>query len=250
MQTESDVSGGPRDQLRVLVRLQEIDAQRDRHRKSIETSEELIEKRRADVARAAAELERARAELKRLQAEAHAADVDLREQEEKIRKSELDLNTAKTNQEYRALQEQIARLRGKASEISDRAIELLEAVDAHNALIERLEQALREAESRFEEYRRTILRDREEAEKAIAESEAKRAELEASLPPDVRETYARLRKARAGRAVVPVEGTSCGGCGVRITPNSLAKLRALSTIVVCDSCQRILYDPQAFASGP
>jgi predicted nucleic acid-binding Zn-ribbon protein len=49
--------------------------------------------------------------------------------------------------------------------------------------------------------------------------------------------------ARGGVAVVPVEARICQGCYLTLTPNDLMNLQA-GNLVVCKSCQRILYLPE------
>jgi uncharacterized protein len=52
--------------------------------------------------------------------------------------------------------------------------------------------------------------------------------------------YERIRKARNGKAVVPVKKGACGGCYNRVPPQKILELRQNSTIYTCERCGRII----------
>lgn len=71
--------------------------------------------------------------------------------------------------------------------------------------------------------------------------EARRAELEAALPPQERARFQKVLEARQGRAVVPVENGLCGGCRTRLRPVVASQLREGKALVICEACHRFLY---------
>jgi predicted nucleic acid-binding Zn-ribbon protein len=52
--------------------------------------------------------------------------------------------------------------------------------------------------------------------------------------------YERIRKAKKGKAVVPVRRAACGGCFARVPPQKLLELRQNSKIYLCEHCGRII----------
>lgn len=52
--------------------------------------------------------------------------------------------------------------------------------------------------------------------------------------------YERIRKARNGKAVVPVRKGSCGGCFNRVPPQKLLELRQNAKLYKCERCGRII----------
>jgi predicted nucleic acid-binding Zn-ribbon protein len=52
--------------------------------------------------------------------------------------------------------------------------------------------------------------------------------------------YHRIRKARKGKAVVPVTRNACGGCFARVPPQKILELRRNDRIFTCEHCGRIL----------
>ena len=57
--------------------------------------------------------------------------------------------------------------------------------------------------------------------------------------PDL-ETYERIRRAKKGKAVVPVKRGACGGCFNRVPPQKLLELRQNTRVHTCERCGRIL----------
>ena len=64
--------------------------------------------------------------------------------------------------------------------------------------------------------------------------------------------FARFRKLWASRrpnAVVPLDGTSCSACHAELRPSLVQNVRTLESLQYCDSCRRLLYDPEQFAAA-
>ncbi len=245
MQAESESSGGPRQQLVLLVRLQTLDRERDAQRRLADQTEPLLAARRQKVDQAAAALAKARDDLKHARAKAHDAEVDLKAKSEQVRKLELQLNTAKTNQEFHALQTHIGKIRDEASEEEEKTLSLYDAIERQEGLVKDSEAGLDKLKAELAEFEEVCRKDREEALAEIAATDGRREQLAAELTADLRAEYEKLREARDGEVVTPCEDRSCGGCGVQLTPNDVAKILGCTTIIHCRSCQRILYAPEA-----
>ena len=52
--------------------------------------------------------------------------------------------------------------------------------------------------------------------------------------------YDKVFKARNGFAVVPINGTGCGGCGAFVPPQIISEVRAKKNYHNCESCSRFL----------
>ena len=52
--------------------------------------------------------------------------------------------------------------------------------------------------------------------------------------------YERIRRAKKGKAVVPVRRGACGGCFARVPPQKLLELRQNSKLYLCEHCGRII----------
>jgi predicted nucleic acid-binding Zn-ribbon protein len=98
------------------------------------------------------------------------------------------------------------------------------------------------AQAQFDELRAIFLSEHENQVEAQRHLQSRREELQSALDPAALTRFDRLIQQRQGRAVVTVDGGNCGGCRTRLRSPLLAQLRAEKT-VVCESCQRIVYDP-------
>lgn len=244
MQAEPKPMGGPREQLVVLVRLQNLDRDRDRQKRLVDQTDPLLAARKQKITQAGALLEQARDDLKHGRAKAHDAEVDLKAKSEQVRKLEVQLNTAKTNQEYHALQTHISKIQVEASAEEEKTLALYDALERQEQLVADSKAALARLEAEFAEFEATCQADRQEALAEIAQTDGRREQLRSELDKDLWAEYEKLRAARDGEVIVPCEDKSCGGCGVHITPNDMAKILGCTTIIYCGSCQRILYAPE------
>jgi predicted nucleic acid-binding Zn-ribbon protein len=52
--------------------------------------------------------------------------------------------------------------------------------------------------------------------------------------------YERIRKAKKGKAVVPVRRGACGGCFNKVPPQMLLELRQNNKFYTCEHCGRII----------
>ena len=57
--------------------------------------------------------------------------------------------------------------------------------------------------------------------------------------------YERLRKARSGDVIVPLEGGSCGSCHTTIPLNRRSQIRTGAIVDGCEVCGAILYPPES-----
>ena len=66
-----------------------------------------------------------------------------------------------------------------------------------------------------------------------------------SVEPAILVQYEKLLGAREGMAMAQLEGRVCQGCYVSVPHNVYVKLARAIELVVCPSCKRILYLPDA-----
>ncbi len=245
MESERDPGavGGPRRHLTVLVRLQDLDRERDSNERLLGQSGGIVAARAQLVDAARAAVAKAQEALKKARLAADEAELELRAHADKVRKLELQINTAKTNQEYQALQVHLAKVKGESDREEETTLALYERIEALEAELARERQRLGQLENEHREFVLACERDRERARRELASTDERRAALLAELPRDLRASYERVRAARDGVAIVPCEERTCTGCGVSVSANEITRLLALSQIVYCDSCQRILYLP-------
>jgi predicted nucleic acid-binding Zn-ribbon protein len=152
----------------------------------------------------------ARAELVRLQSEKKQRELLAAEKEEEIRKHQRDLNQVKTNDAYKALENEIAFAAREKDEAETAVLELLERIDSAAAAEKAEQRAVEALESSLKE--RLAALDAEAAEFGVRAGglRSRRDALAAGIPADLMERYEFLRSRLKGLAVSEAEGQPGG----------------------------------------
>lgn len=202
-----------------------------------------IKAREANVARLDEEVAAARGQSKAGRMAADQKQLMLKTGENKIEELRRKLNACSTNREYQALLEQIAADEMANSVLADEILESLEKVDEHQRVIVEAEKRGATAREELSKTRQAVDAQQALLEADVRRLEAELKEAEVTLPPDVRDAYDRGVKSKGSDAMAAVENNSCGGCFSQLTPNTHNAL-AMSRIVFCQSCGRLLYLPE------
>ena len=195
----------------------------------------------AEVEAARSHVQAVEDELRRTGAERRRAETELEEAEASVDKYGDQLLGARTNEEYKGLQQQIASTKTRIGAIEDQILALMEKADE-------LEEELADRKRTFGE-RSTVL----EAQKTEIRSKAReqgerrnqllkrRAASFGALSEEIAARYERIRGARRGIAVAPIRDERCSACNVRLRPQLLEEIHAGHAILACESCARILF---------
>lgn len=218
---------------------------RDREILHLETELSAIEPQRrlvqSKTERAKKADDDARQRLRQLESERKELELEVVSKSEQIERYELQQYQTRKNEEYRALTHEIDTCKAAILKIEDRELELMEQAEAAQTQIKTL---AREAESLQRESDRQLaeLADREATlRQRLADLRTGRAGIAASVGEAALPRYERLRQSKAGRAVVGVEHSACGGCHVQLPPQVVLECRSNHEIVLCPNCGRILY---------
>jgi predicted nucleic acid-binding Zn-ribbon protein len=163
--------------------------------------------------------------------------IALREKSEKYKTQQYQV---RNNREYDALtremdaaQDAILRLEKEMEMLEGKATLARNDIDGLKIKISNLEETLAEKRAALSEIAKTT----EDEERKYTHEREKIARKIAKA--DLAQ-YERIRKAKRGRAVVPVRREACGGCFNRVPPQKLLELRQNSKLYTCEHCGRIL----------
>lgn len=190
-----------------------------------------VERRLEDARALVREAELAAKEKDRLAGEARAKIDRLRNQQLQVKK----------NEEYQALEREIAELLRAIDTHETEELEAFDLVDERKAGAARVaEEVAREKrllEGRLEELDKA----RREAESMIDDLREGVRRAEKAVPPSLLENYENLKK-RFKRLPVAVAlvGQQCQGCHLRVSNEIADKALDLQTLT-CDQCGRLLY---------
>jgi predicted nucleic acid-binding Zn-ribbon protein len=168
-------------------------------------------------------------------------DKDLIAAQQRLSKYKEQLMAVKTNDEYHAMQHQIAAAEAEVGRVEEQVLVNMMDLDELNAKLKAAEATLKADETVVSKERAAIEAD-VTAQREIAEQTTKdRAEILPHLSRTAQDMFQRVMKARQGIAVAQAINGHCSICHVRLRPQVYNTIIKNDEIVQCDSCQRILY---------
>ncbi len=186
-------------------------------------------------------LEADRAALAANQKERKQLDDDVKVENQKISKLKDQMLGAKTNEQYRAFQNEINFCEEAIRKAEDRTLDLMSEAEPLDANVKKAEAALKEEKQQVEGEKNQA-RDRTAVDqKQLDQHRAERKSLVAGLPPQVYSAYERIRKKWHGVAVAEATDGRCSACQIMLRPQFFQDLRHTSQLMFCESCGRILY---------
>jgi uncharacterized protein len=228
--------------LKLVIRLQEIDnrlAELAREIAALPKHIAEIEKKLISHER---KLEADRAALAaNLKERKKCETTDIQVQEQKISKLKDQMLGAKTNEQYRAFQNEIDFCQKEIRKAEDRILELMGESEPLDKNVKAAELALK-AEKAEVEKEKQIARERTAVDqKAADDLNKERAEIVAGVTPATYKQYERVRKARRGIGVAEALDGRCSACQIALRPQFFQQLRRGDTVMACEQCLRILY---------
>jgi len=149
--------------------------------------------------------------------------------------------SVKTNQEYHAIQHEIAHAQGEIKTHEDRMLERMLEADELTAAFKKSEAELSAEQKAIDADRKAMKAEHTELQAAIEKMTGERAVIVSALPPDVLSRFEQVARKRNGVAVAEAKDGICTICHVRLRPQVFNTVRRNEEILQCDSCQRILY---------
>ncbi len=176
------------------------------------------------------------------------------ENEMAMKRFDLDIETRRTtigrlktqqfetrkNEEFRALEHEIARYETEVSGLEDQQLALMEKAEdlkqksaAATTALAATRQAVEEELAQMKTRHLTLTTRVEELDK-------ERTALVAGIESALLQRYDRLFEKKAP-AIVPLENGVCGGCHMKVTAATFTAAKAEKALTSCENCARLLY---------
>ena len=186
-------------------------------------------------------LEADQAALAANQKERKQLEDDVKVENQKISKLKDQMLGAKTNEQYRAFQNEIAFCEQAIRKAEDRILDRMAEAEPLDANVRKADAALKE-EKRQVEAEKARVRERTAVdEKQLLQLRAERSGLVAGLKPQLYSAYERIKKKWHGVAVAEAVDGRCSACQIMLRPQFFQDLRNGGELLFCESCGRILY---------
>jgi predicted nucleic acid-binding Zn-ribbon protein len=197
-----------------------------------------------------AEVDRLEGAMREEFSQREMADNDIVVQKQKLDRYKGQQLSVRTNREYDALTremdlatETIARREKEVAEHETRATVARgeaqlkgEELAAMRTQLEEKRVALAEVSKANEDEELSYRHEREKIVVRVAKADLA--------------TYERIRRAKKGKAVVPVKRGACGGCFNRVPPQKILELRQNARVHTCERCGRILVSDEITEPRP
>ncbi len=197
--------------------------------------------RQAALAKRKGDLETARKAVQDAKVQLKKREHSLQGHESKIDDLKVKLNLVKKNEEYKAIQNQIAHDQSAKGKLEDEILDALGTIEAQAAAL-----AAQDSEVKGFDADVAALKSQIDAQAAgqkaqLQELETAIIEAESVIPEEHRERYRRTVKQHGADAMAFVESHACSGCYTSITPQMMNELINGHNVTFCLTCGRLLY---------
>ena len=229
--------------LKNLLDLQIADREITRLKDEIAALPKRVAAIEAQLAGTKAVLEKAKAGVKADDAARRKYESTIQDLRQKISKYRDQMLDVKTNEQYKALQHELTFAENDINANEDKILELMINAEAREKEVKAAEADLKSETAEIEKEKTEAREKTAEDEKLLAEWNAKRDSYRAGISPDLLRHYDRVVKLRR-TGLSEVRDHKCMTCQVMLRPQTYNDVRAGEQVVICESCQRILYfDP-------
>jgi predicted nucleic acid-binding Zn-ribbon protein len=169
----------------------------------------------------------------------HEADIQVHEQ--KISKLRDQTLQAKTNEQYKAFQNEITYCQTEIRKAEDRILDLMGESEPLEINVKKAEAALKIEKTQVE-AEKTQAKARTAADlKELEEKRQERIKLAAEAPAKVMALYDRAIRKWHGTGVAEVQEGRCTACFMVLRPQHFQNLRLSTEVLTCENCSRIIY---------
>ena len=187
-------------------------------------------------------LEADKAALSANQKDRKKLEGDIQLHQQKISKLREQMLGAKTNEQYRAFQNEIDYIEKEIRQAEDRILELMTESEPLDQNVKKAEKALAEEKKQVEAEKGEAQKRTAVDQKWLDDLQQQRKQAVSTMPKAALLAYDRIRKKVKGTTVVAeAVGGRCSACQIVLRPQFLQDLRKGDQFMFCESCGRILY---------
>jgi predicted nucleic acid-binding Zn-ribbon protein len=226
-----------------LIALQQADREILRLKEEIAALPKRVAAIEERLAGTRAILERAKTAVKADEGARRKYESAISDQQQKISKYRDQSLAVKTNEQYKALLHEIQFAEQDIRANEDKILELMLNAEIREKDVKAAEAELKAEMAEIDKEKVEARQRTAEDEEQLAGWNAKREKAREAVDADLLRQYDRVAKHR-GTGLSEARDHKCMTCQVMLRPQTYNEVRAATQVVVCESCQRILYyDP-------
>jgi predicted nucleic acid-binding Zn-ribbon protein len=195
------------------------------------------------IADSAARLELSKTRAKAIEVEKRTLEGEAQAKRDAITKYKQHQLQTRKNEEFTALNHEIAAAEKVIVGIEDKELELMDEAEQLQPAIAAAEKIHAEEKAKIDLVLHTLEGKKDNIESRIVALKQEREAATVGIDEDDLDRYQRLFKNKSGTAVVALDHEVCTGCHMKVTTQTAVEVRAEKDIVHCPQCGRMLYLP-------
>lgn len=236
--------------LSFLIKLQEMDIAIDELKSHAEEITPLVQAKTQGIEALKSGLKISKEKLTAHQLKKKQLEGDVEAQEKAIQKHQGELNSLKSNDAYKAMLGEIQSAKDNITKTEDEILKVMEQMDATDKESKELDKKFKSDEGAVKAEIQQLEGKKNEILSQANAKKTERDEFAKTVPPALLSQYETIREQRGGVAIAPLlDKKSCGGCRMGLTPAKVNEVVKAKSMILCDTCTRILYNPPA-ATAP
>jgi uncharacterized protein len=190
------------------------------------------------------QLEANRAALAVNNRERKRLEGEIQTHEAKVSKLRDQMLLAKTNEQYKAFQNEIAYAEGEIRKAEDKILDLMEQSEPLEKNVKAAETELKKQQEHVEAEKKSALERTAADQKELASKRGERVEIVGQMDAKFYAEYERIRKKTKNTPIADATDGRCSACFIALRPQFFQDLRRQDKLMLCESCGRMLtYNP-------
>ena len=229
------------EQMRLLIELQEIDAEMKGTREQRLQFESKLNVLREDRERVQTMVDSLATQLEELEGQRSQLNLSLTQERENLEKAEGRLPSIQTQKEYVAVLKEVDTAKKLSKELEEQVAAKAEEIGSLSSDKEEKDGELASLVTQEKAQEEEISEDLEKLAGDLQSKEGARGELYEKVSASLRRRYDQLIKRREGIAVVVAIEGACTGCNMHLPPQLYNSLFRVDEVRTCPHCNRVIY---------
>ncbi len=223
-----------------LMKLQEYDNRLDVLQLQKGDLPALIENLENDLHEKKTKIEELGERIEKLQSDRRMFEKEVDASKAQLKKFEDQLYQVQNNKEYDAISLEIDTKKVEIENLENKIIQTLEDEEDLKKETTDLEEEIKQIEKQLADSKKELEEINQHTKEEESRLVGEREKVARRLDDRYLRRYERIRNAKNGIAVAPINRGSCGGCFSQLPPQLLVEVRKSDRIITCEFCGRIL----------
>jgi predicted nucleic acid-binding Zn-ribbon protein len=225
----------------LVIQLQSLDQRLSEAQREIDALPKLLAQAEKALDSHLRKLEADRAATAANQNERKQLEGEVQVQQQKISKFKDQMLEARTNEQYRAFQNEIDYCQKEIEKAEDRLLDLMSEYEPLDQNVKAAEAALQQEQQQVSAEQQRVRQRCEADRQLLSKLKQERQQLVARIAPKVYKSYERLRRKWVDICVTEAADERCLACHLTLRPQFFQDLKLSEQVMFCESCGRILY---------